>query len=59
MTEKDPFIAEIHAVRKELARQADDDLGKIVEAARARQAESGRPVVRLKPRKPVMVQKAF
>jgi hypothetical protein len=51
MHRKDPIIEEIHAVREELARQADYDLYKMFEAARARQAASGRKAVRLPPKK--------
>ena len=58
MPEKDPIIEEIQAAREEIARQADYDLEKILEAARARQAASGRPAVRLNPRVAVPVKKA-
>jgi hypothetical protein len=51
MTRKDPIIEEIHAVREALAREADYDLERILEAARARQAASGLPAVTLSPRK--------
>lgn len=51
MAEHDPIIAEIHAVREALSRASDDDIRKVAEAAKARQAESGRKSVRLPPRK--------
>jgi len=58
MSHKDPIIEEIHAAREEIARQADYDLEKILEAARTRQAASGRPAVRLHPKKAEPVKKA-
>ncbi len=57
MSRKDPIIEEIHAVREALAREADYDLEKMLEAARERQAAGGLPSVRLPPRKPQSVQK--
>jgi hypothetical protein len=58
MTRKDPIIEEIHAAREVLAREADYDLEKLFEAARARQAASGLPSVRLSPRKTEPAKKA-
>lgn len=58
MHRKDPIIEEIHAVREELARQADYDLDRMFEAARKRQAASGLKAVRLPPRKPQPAKKA-
>ena len=55
---KDPFIEEIHAVREDIARAADYDLKKMLEAARERQAASGVQAVRLPPRKAEPVKKA-
>ena len=52
MPRKDPIIEEIHAVREEIARAAGYDIERILEAARARQAASGREAVRLSPRRP-------
>jgi hypothetical protein len=49
---KDPIIEEIHAVREEIARAAGYDIERILEAARARQAASGRKAVQFSPRKP-------
>lgn len=51
MTRKDPIIEEIYAVREALAREADYDLDRILEAARARQAASGLQSETLPPRK--------
>jgi len=48
--EPDPIIEEIHALREALSRASGDDIRAIAEAARARQAQSGRPTVRLPPR---------
>ena len=58
MQRKDPIVAEVHAVREAIAREADYDLDRIVEAARVRQAESGREVVRLLPKKTASTKKA-
>ncbi len=48
--ESDPILEEIHAFREALSKASGDDLRTIAEAARARQAQSGRQVVRLPPR---------
>lgn len=48
--EPDPILEEIHAVRKTLSSASGDDIRRIAEAAKARQAESGRKAVRLPPR---------
>ena len=58
MHRKDPIIEEIHAVREEIARQADYDLDKMFEQARARQEASGLKAVRLPPRRPEPAKKA-
>jgi hypothetical protein len=52
MSRKDPIIEKIQAVREEIAREAGYDIERILEAARARQAASGRKAVQLSPRKP-------
>ena len=56
--EADPIIDEIHAIREALSKASGDDLRKIAEAARARQAQSGRQTVRLPPRKVKETRKA-
>jgi hypothetical protein len=58
MPRKDPIIEEIHGVREDLARAADYDLEKMLEAARERQAASGVQAVRLPPKKAETVRKA-
>jgi hypothetical protein len=58
MTRKDPIIEEIHAVREVIAREADYNLERMLETARARQAAGGLQSVRLAPRKPEPAQKA-
>ena len=45
----DPIVDEIHAIREAIAKTTNDDLRKIAEAARSRQAASGRKVVGLPP----------
>jgi hypothetical protein len=58
MSRKDPIVEEIHAVRADLAREAEYDLEKLLEAARARQAASGLKAVRLPPREAALAKKA-
>ena len=50
MKPSDSIVEEVRAVREALARESHDDIEKIVEAARARQLQSGRKVVTLPPR---------
>jgi hypothetical protein len=54
----DPIIEEIHAVREALSRASGHDIRKIAEAAKARQAASGRKTVRVPPRKVKAARKA-
>jgi hypothetical protein len=49
----DPIVDEIHAIREAIAKASNDDLRKIAEAARSRQAASGRKVVSLPCPQPV------
>jgi len=56
--ESDPIVDEIHAVREVLSRASGDDIRKIAEAAKARQAESGKKTVRLPSRKAKAVRQA-
>jgi hypothetical protein len=58
MPHKDPIIEEIHTVREALARDADYDLARLLEAARTRQAASGQRAVRLPARKVEPAKKA-
>lgn len=58
MSRKDPIIEEIHAIREELARKANYDIEKMLEAARARQKASGLQAVRLPPREVEPAKKA-
>lgn len=57
MPTPDPIIEEIHAVREELARESGYDAEKIAEAARKRQAESGRKAVTFPPRPVLTIKK--
>lgn len=56
--ESNPLVDEIHAVRDALSRASGHDIRKIAEAAKARQAESGKKTVRLAPRKAKAVRQA-
>jgi len=58
MPRKDPIIEEIHAIREALAREANYDLERMLEAARSRQAASGLQSVKLPPRKAAPAKKA-
>jgi len=58
MIRKDPIVEEVRAAREAIAREGGYDLDRIFEAAKARQAASGRPVVNLSPRKPALGKKA-
>ncbi|MBI4556280.1 MAG: hypothetical protein HY706_01735 [Candidatus Hydrogenedentes bacterium] len=58
MKPKDPIVEEVHLVRERLAREAGDNLERLFEAAKARQAASGRPSVTLRPRKSPVSRKA-
>ena len=51
MVRKDPIVEEVHAVREAIAKASDDDIERIVAAARDRQAAAGTKVVRLPPRR--------
>ena len=57
MPPSDPILEEIDAVRESLAKKAGYDTEKIAEAARKRQAESGRKAVTLPPRPAAPVKK--
>jgi hypothetical protein len=58
MEPSDAIVDEVRAAREALAKQSDDDIEKIVEAARKRQAESGRTVVTRPPRMPHSTKRA-
>jgi hypothetical protein len=54
----DPIVAEIHAIREAISKAAGDDIRKIADAAKERQAQSGRKIETLPPRKVRPVRKA-
>jgi hypothetical protein len=56
--ESNRIVDEIHAVRDALSKASGHDIRKIAEAAKARQAESGKKAVRLPPRKAKAVRQA-
>ncbi len=45
-TEPDPIIEELHAIRREIAARSDNNIHRIADDARGRQAASGLPVWR-------------
>jgi hypothetical protein len=57
-TPKNRIVAQIHAIRQAIARASGKDVESIAEAARARQAKSGRKVVRLPPKRILPLKKA-
>ena len=58
MRYSDPIVDEVRAVRDAIAKECNYDVEKIAEAIKAREAQSGRRIVRLPPRKVTVVQKA-
>jgi len=58
MEPSNAIVDEVRAAREALARTSDDDLEKIVDAARQRQAENGHVVVTLPPKKAHVSQRA-
>jgi hypothetical protein len=58
MKHRDPIVDEIRTARDAIARESDYDLEKLAQALRKREAESGRPLVRLPPRRPIATRKA-
>lgn len=57
-TPKDPIVEQIHAIREAIAKASGNDLESIAEAAKARQAKSGRKVVRFPPKLVHPIEKA-
>jgi hypothetical protein len=51
MATKDLIVEEVHAAREAIARESGNDLARIIDSARARQASGNRRVVRLTPKK--------
>ena len=54
----DPIIDEIHAIRDAIAKESDNDLQKMAEAAKSRQRASGRQGVKLPPKRTKTAKKA-
>ena len=54
MKNSDPIVDEVRAVRDAIAKEHDYDIDRIVRAVKAREARSGRQVVR-RPPKPVTI----
>ena len=51
MPTKDGIVEEVHAAREAIARESGNDLARIIESARGRQASGSRRVVRLTPKR--------
>jgi hypothetical protein len=58
VSNSNPIIEEIHAIREAMAKACDNDLRTIAETAKARQRATGREVVRLPPKRPAAVKQA-
>ena len=58
MEPSNPIIDEVRAAREARAKESGDDIERIVEAAKKRQAESGRTVVTLPPKTPHLTKRA-
>ncbi len=56
--ESNRIVDEIHTVRDALSKASGHDIRKIAEAAKARQADSGKKAVRLPPRQVKAVRQA-
>jgi hypothetical protein len=54
----DPIVEEIHAIRDAISKASDNDLRKIADAARSRHKASGRPSVKLPPKRRRPAKKA-
>jgi hypothetical protein len=51
MPTRDPIVEKVRAVRDAIAKEFDYDIERLGRALQERQAKSGRPVVRLAPRR--------
>jgi hypothetical protein len=58
MRYSDPIVDEVRAIRDAIAKEFDYDIEKLAQAIKAREAQSGRKVVRLPPRKVTIARKA-
>lgn len=58
MRYSDPIVDEVRAIRDAIAKECDYDVEKIAQAIKAHEAQSGRKIVRLPPRKVAVVQRA-
>ena len=59
MQKSDPIVDEVRAARDAIAKEFDYDIERLARAIKAREAQSGREVVRLPPKKvTVIVRKA-
>ena len=58
MRYSDPVVDEVRAARDAIAKEFDYDIEKLAEALKAREAKSGRRVVRLPPREAIVVRRA-
>ncbi len=58
MPDSDPIVDEVRAIRDAIAKEFDYDIEKLADAIKAHEAQSGRKVVRLPPRKVAIVRRA-
>ncbi|WP_437764095.1 hypothetical protein WMF27_37400 [Sorangium sp. So ce281] len=58
MRYSDSIIDEVRAARDAIAKEYEYDIDELAEALKAREAKSGRKIVRLPPREVTLVRKA-
>jgi hypothetical protein len=58
MRYRDPIVDEVRAARDAIAKEVDYDIDKLAALLKAREAKSGRTIVRLPPRKVTVASKA-
>lgn len=58
MRYSDPIIDELRTVRDAIAKELDYDIERLAQALKAREAQSGRRLVRLPPRKVAVIREA-
>ncbi len=51
MSARDPIVEEVRAIRDAIAKEFDYDIERLGRALQERQVKSGRPVVRLPPKR--------
>ena len=58
MSTPDPILEELRSIREAISKSSDEDLKRIAEGAKARQAHSGHKIVQLPPKRIPSAKKA-